>query len=98
MGRTMMNRWVVRRYTDAEIWLRDRTDLGGVRLPNGFLESTAPVRAEFLEVKQLHAVGDVTVEEYLHAEGIQARGDVSAPTTAASPRRGRARRRSCADA
>lgn len=26
MGRTMMNRWAVRRYTDAEIWLRDRTD------------------------------------------------------------------------
>ena len=26
MGRTIMNRWVVRRYTAAEIWLRDRTD------------------------------------------------------------------------
>jgi Flp pilus assembly pilin Flp len=26
MGRTMMNRWAVRRYTNAGIWLRDRTD------------------------------------------------------------------------
>lgn len=26
MGRTAMNRWVVRRYTVAGIWVRDRTD------------------------------------------------------------------------
>jgi Flp pilus assembly pilin Flp len=26
MGRTTMNRWAVRRYTAAELWLRDRTE------------------------------------------------------------------------
>lgn len=32
MGRTVMNRWVVQRYTAAEIWVRDRTDRMADRL------------------------------------------------------------------
>lgn len=53
-------------------------DLGSVRLPHGFIESAGPVRASHLEVKQLHSVGGVTVEEFLHAREIQAHGDVTA--------------------
>lgn len=52
--------------------------LGQVRMPQGFVESVAPVQADCLEVKQLHCVGDVTVEEYVHAAEIRTRGDVSA--------------------
>jgi len=26
MGRTVMNRWALQRYTDAEVWFRDRSD------------------------------------------------------------------------
>jgi hypothetical protein len=53
-------------------------DLGWVRMPRGFIESAGPVRANHLEVKQLHSVGNVTVEEFLHAGVIQAKGDVTA--------------------
>jgi hypothetical protein len=53
-------------------------DLGWVRMPRGFIESAGPIRANHLEVKQLHSVGSVTVEEFLHTGVIQAKGDVTA--------------------
>ena len=53
-------------------------DLGAVRMPHGFIESAGPVQANYLEVKQLHSVGDVTVEEFVHAGEIQVKGDITA--------------------
>jgi Flp pilus assembly pilin Flp len=37
----MMNRWAVRRYTDAEIWLRDRTNQLSTKLATRTAERTA---------------------------------------------------------
>ncbi|MBD0740146.1 hypothetical protein [Streptomyces sp. CBMA29] len=36
-----MNRWVVRRYTDAEIWLRDRTDRLAARIADRSADGSA---------------------------------------------------------
>ncbi|MFJ1583277.1 hypothetical protein ACIOC1_08175 [Streptomyces sp. NPDC088197] len=36
-----MNRWVVRRYTDTEIWLRDRTDRLAARIADRSADGSA---------------------------------------------------------
>lgn len=53
-------------------------DLGSVDMPNGFVESVGPVRANYFNVKELHTVGDVTVEEFIRAGEIQGRGNITA--------------------
>lgn len=53
-------------------------DLGSVNMPNGFVESAGPVRANYFNVKELHTVGDVTVEEFIRAGEIQGRGNITA--------------------
>jgi hypothetical protein len=53
-------------------------DLGSVNLPNGFVESLGPVRANYFNVKELHTVGNVTVEEYIRAGELQGRGNITA--------------------
>jgi hypothetical protein len=53
-------------------------DLGSVSMPHGFVESAGPIRANYFYVKELHTVGDVTVEEFIHAGEIQSRGNITA--------------------
>jgi hypothetical protein len=53
-------------------------DLGSVNIPNGFVESVGPVRANYFNLKELHTVGDVTVEEFIRAGEIQGRGNITA--------------------
>jgi hypothetical protein len=53
-------------------------DLGYVSMPHGFVESAGPIRANYFYVKELHTVGDVTVEEFIHAGEIQSRGNITA--------------------
>lgn len=53
-------------------------DLGSIDMPHGFIESTGPIRANYLTVKELHTVGDVTVEDFISAEEIQAKGNINA--------------------
>ena len=47
-------------------------------MPHGFVESAGPIRANYFYVKELHTVGDVTVEEFIHAGEIQSRGNITA--------------------
>ena len=53
-------------------------DLGSVNMPHGFVESTGPIRANYFNVKELHTVGDVTVEEFIRAGEIQGKGNINA--------------------
>jgi hypothetical protein len=53
-------------------------DLGSVNMPHGFVESIGPVRANFFNIKELHTVGDVTVDDFIRAGEIQAKGNIAA--------------------
>jgi hypothetical protein len=53
-------------------------DLGSVNIPNGFVESAGPLRANYFNVKELLTVGDVTVEQFIRAGEFQARGNITA--------------------
>jgi hypothetical protein len=53
-------------------------DLGSVSMPHGFVESAGPILANYFYVKELHTVGDVTVEEFIHAGEIESRGNITA--------------------